>query len=424
MHISTGERRCTFRPVFTDPGFKLALRELDRLEDEALLRLTEEQKRQATIVGKTGKILQAHWQTQKNTVQADRRGPAYFASLIVLSAHAGLLGDADKERKLLIEYWERFAQAVPPDQALKVAKDIRGIVIKEGKFFQQHVDSGNYEMLIGAQKSEDAFLKHELRKSYHWPRYSVIWPFPDDLRGGFGFLSSVGKLDADWFDKNLPRYPHDYLKKVLDDVWDLSVKKDRERYAECLRLYLSIVRYYVRLAKKPSPLVEDLSGLHGALLSNLDDISVQAWDTSFLKEAVPILELLAKTETDPEKRELANKTLLRFVRQVKINEGQPVNKNGAKARPVSFTSLRLVGSPIVFVWYVHGGTSPPGEFKIDEFLLRAMSDTVRSIHVKTKFNVLWVGGLGSKQSPRLFQAPQAPTHYPQQILRAVAVSSR
>jgi len=106
---------------------------------------------------------------------------------------------------------------------------------------------------------------------------------------------------------------------------------------------------------------------------------------------------------------LANNTLLRFVRQVKINEGQPVNENGAKARPVSFCSIRLEGSPIVFVWYVYGRAYPPGEFEIDEFLLQAMSDTVRSIQGKTKFNVLWVGGLGSKQGPRLFQEPQAAT---------------
>ena len=201
-----------------DRDFELASRELDRMESDALIRISQAEQRRAQSAGEIGQILMEHQQKHQRIVRADRRDPEYFTSLLVLSAHAGLWGDPEKERKLLLTFWRRFEESVPPSECLNFSQALKTLVAKEGEFFQKHVDSGYYGILVTPVMTEERYLKSDLRDTLKWPRWSMMWPFDDSLRMAFDTAERAKsrkfpvKIEHDWFDNRLPLYPHDYLE--------------------------------------------------------------------------------------------------------------------------------------------------------------------------------------------------------------------
>ncbi|WP_417377879.1 protein kinase domain-containing protein [Gimesia sp.] len=319
-----------------DPDFSLAARELDQFESEALFRLSDSQQERAKAAGEIGQLLQEHWNKHQQIVDRDRGDADYFASTIVLAAHAGLFGDFNQERQLLVTFWKRFSESVPPWQALVMAQEIRDSIATESKFFQETVDSGDYGIMlsgIGGMTPSKKYLKTELQGHLHWPKWSVIWPFSEDARTAFGQanIASIPLAKESWkssFEADLPSDPHDYLEAVIDYGGVLEdQKKNPERFSENLQIYLSIAQYYGRLPDCPMPLAKELRDLQGRVLRLLDRVDVSQMEPAVIQNALPVLERIARIETDATKREQADILLVRFVHQVRVNEGLPATSD-------------------------------------------------------------------------------------------------
>lgn len=403
-----------------DPEFTLAARELDRLETEALFRLSESQQQKAKSAGEIGTRLQEHWNAHQRVVEQDRRDAEYFTSMLVLAAHAGLYGDFDQERQLLLSFWKRFSESVPPQKAVTVAQEMRKAVAKESEFFQKNVDAGYYGILVpgfggGGMTPDTHYLKAELRGNFHWPKWSVIWPFDEGLRHAFQTVekANVGELpiqlDSDWFDKQLPLHPHDYLKQVLDYGIALEdQRKSPERFIETIRLHLSVARFYSQLkTQPPESLTKDVHDLNGRLLRLLERVNVNQVDGTFLGEAVPVLEALAQTETDVERRERADQMLVRYVRQARINEGLPTEEGVGKGNPPTLYGLPLDGSPVVFVRCLGDITNiDMAKMRIEKGTNEAVGDFLRAMPSNVRFNLHWAGHVDEEKATPLFDEPQ------------------
>lgn len=396
-----------------DRNFQLAARELDRLETDALTRITEDQRRRAEAAGEIGQQLAEHLSTHQAVVAAGQRDPAYFASLLVLAAHAGLAGDSERERKLLITFWQHFAESVPPDDCRQIATEIKKLAAIEGEFFQQHVDSGKYGILIN-QKANNYYLRSELQGNFKWPRWSVMWPFSEDLRVSFDTAqrSQSGqfgvKIDPGWFDSQLPYWPHDYLESIFYGISDAR-QKNEQRFADALLTLVSVVGYYGRISDESAAtgIKQEVDGLHSSMLRHLKDLPLNMMQTEFLEQAIPVLERLAQTDTDPKQRQEADTLLVRFVQQLRINEGVPSDIAPGEERPAELYGLKLDGSPVIFVWHL-GDLSDfdMSGNRIEEDARNAVSDVLRALPGDVSFNFRWAGFVDEEKAAPLFGQPQ------------------
>lgn len=308
------EAEASLRQAVTrDPNFRLAKNELATIHAAALTRLADEEKQRLSRAGKVGKALEEFSVRHQKIIAGGQRDAAYFTSLIVLSAHAGLLGDNDRERKLLVHYWREFSEQVPVDQALRLSQDVSKRVATEGKVFQELVDSGYYGHVIqGLQTPESRYLKPGLQGTLRWPNYAVIWPFAPDLRRAY-FLIDVPHPEPRTvavFEKRLPHYPHHYLLTLLKNT------PGREAYAELrefVRLQQSVVGFYARMKVKPDDLKWELVPIHRSYLRELGKAGPEKWDEAFVLDAILVLEGLATSESESELQGEANRLLLQFV---------------------------------------------------------------------------------------------------------------
>lgn len=390
-----------------DAGFPLATFELAKLEDEALFRLDEERKRKAKAAGEVGAQLQEHWQRLQEIVETDRRDAECFAALIAMSGHAGLWGDQDDELRLLATYWERFVASVPVGEAVETGKAINTILTKDGEFFQKLVDSGDYTVTLegfgdAGNTAVSKYLKPELRTTFRWPEYSATWPFDHDLRAAFQITSSKAAAKAigpDWFDRQLPAFPHDYLKNVWEEHRGTRPGNAREETA--LRLRMLAARYYMPLTDRPPALSDNLHLLHKQLLVQLQGTDPLVLSPSALRQAITALEAVAKTESDSALREQANGVMLRFVRQARINDGRGPSATASRSA-IEFCGLRLTGPRFVFCLDM----GDIGEVVFPMFIHKQLADTIRTLRPTDQFDVRLFGEVAAARSA-LFGTPQS-----------------
>jgi len=390
-----------------DAGFPLATFELAKLEDEALFRLDEERKRKAKAAGEVGAQLQEHWQGLQRIVEADRRDAECFAALIAMSGHAGLWGDQDDELRLLATYWERFVASVPVGEAAETGKAINAILAHDGESLQKLVDSGDYTVTLegfddAGNTGASKYLKPELRTSFRWPEYSAMWPFDQDLRAAFQIASSKAAAKAigpDWFDRQLPAFPHDYLKNVWEEHRGTRPGNAREETA--LRLRMLAARYYMPLMDRPPALSDNLHRLHKQLLVQLEGTDPLVLSPSALRQAITALEAVAKTESDSALREPANSVMLRFIRQARINEGRAPSAAASRS-VVEFCGLKLAGPRFVFCLDM----GDIGEVVFPMFVRKQLADTIRTLRPTDQFDVRLFGEVAAARSA-LFGTPQS-----------------
>lgn len=380
-----------------DKDFQMAARELDRLETDALVRESKFEQHRVKLAEKTGQLLAEQVKTYREFIKADCRDPAYFAGLLIFSAHAGLMGNPDLERKLLIKFWRHFEQSISPNDCLDFSKDLHDLTLKEGEFFQEHLDSGDYETFsLLKKKPEDKYLKHELRGSLQWPKWSAMWPFDERLRSSFHFSQreQPSGFQSSQFNEKLPFYPDAYLKNVIANSPSVSAREDDSQFYESLHLLISIVRYYARITDKSKSFDErvDVDSLHSILLYRLRAIKHEQMKAEILREAIPVLEFLSESGTNPDHRSDANTILVRFVQHLRIDEDI---QNGAPAKkgPLDFCGLQLSGSQIIFVWQVprHRGATSVYYRRVEKSVRTSLADAVRIMHNQTYFNIQWAG---------------------------------
>jgi len=407
----------------TSSTFQLATRELSRLENEALFRLSEESQQRSVAAGEIARRLTEHRLAHQQVVTSELRDADYFTSLLVLAAHAGLAGEYDQERKLIIKFWYRFRESVPPENAGVRAGEIRTLILREGKFFQDNIDSGDYTLAVRMptlpeislpgfdglkQRSkfslpaepkptfapEAQYLRPELRDSLRWPRWTAIWPLNAELRGLYGHWKNSLKIDDEWFERFPPQYPHDYLEEVLKEFLSSRYQQADEptRFSEDLRLLCSILSYYARTEQMPVPARKKMEGLHSALVSKLESLESVDGDAGFLRDTMQALEFLGKTSSDPKIRDRANRLLIRFSQQIRVDAGvsTPATRRDV---PIEFCGLSLKGDPVIFIWAMTDRLSSPGSFGDEQIIRRDLSDVIRALPDEQTFNILWTGGL-------------------------------
>jgi serine/threonine protein kinase len=387
------------------PGFQLASRELHRMENDALARLSEDKRHEAASASEIAQRLSEHRRKYQRIVEANTRDGQYFAGLLMLAAHAGLVGDFDRERQLLLSYWARFSESVPPEQVWSVGAQIREIVIKEGRFFQDQVDSGEYGILVLDLTPDDKYLRPELRQSFHWPRWTVFWPFNKTMRASYDTLRQHGKTDDAWFDKHLPRFPHDYLEGILEVFSGRDIEAFRRRQKESVELLTSILEYLAKSAQNPDA-AENLQSHEDTLLYTLAYMRAEEWDTDFLKRCTVPLERFAKTLTAADRRDTANRTLIRFLQQIRINEGK--NQVGEKfpGAEITFCTIALQGPTILFCVDAGGGLiMPPGDPRF--FIQSELTDAIRAMTPANKFDIRMYGRVRGERSALFDEFRQA-----------------
>jgi hypothetical protein len=378
-----------------DPHYRPALQELAAIETAALTRLAEEDEARLEKAGEVGRTLAARAGRLRERVSGDKRGADFFAALIALSAHAGLLGNTGQEKALLVRYWKDFALRVPPEQSPEMAEGVRRSVAVEGKFFQEQVDGGDYRRLYEDIFKPEIFLKPELRTVLHWPRYAVIWPFDSDSREAFRRVNDAQgvKVDPSYFEKTLPRYAHDYLRKLLDD-------KTPQGLTAALQLRIEVVRYYARWKTgMPADLARSLVPVHDGLLARLSQKGSEAWEPALVREAVPALEAVATLSPDAELRRRGNTLLAQYARQARYNEGgksEPI----APAQPVSvsFCALKIQGPRVAFLVDLDNKLLSPPMF----YVQKQLDESIRALPDGTRVNVLLSGSVKKAARSRLF----------------------
>ncbi|HET6880804.1 MAG TPA: hypothetical protein VFI31_11655 [Pirellulales bacterium] len=238
------------------------------------------------------------------------------------------MGQPDNERDLLMAFWHRFSESVAPEKCLDVADQVKRLLLKEAKFFQDAVDSGELGLSQHGPRKKTKkdegeveffrrYLKPELRKLYYWPKYSAIWPFNKQMRETMGRVDrSRPEFNEEWFDRVLlPSYPHDYMQFLTKEI---SVLRPTERNSvETFRLRLSIARYYGRLVDRPDRVEKDLFQFNHRVLRDLHSVNPDAWGAALLREAIAFLDLIGKTNADADLRDRANELLLKYLDQLK-----------------------------------------------------------------------------------------------------------
>ncbi len=306
-----------------DESFILAEQELKSLESETLATLSQLEGQKLATAGQVVEALQRHRRRHQAVVEQRQFDAQYFAALVVLSAHAGIAGDPDKEWRLLARYWDEFAQKTSVSKAMETFNQVNRQVGQEGRFFQEQLDTGDYS----TQVTRNKVLKPSLKGSIHQPRYAAIWPFDESLRIAFGVASGAvfpgRKIPPEHFEKFLPHYPHEYLKHVLDPLEGPAQRGSPASadYVAVTRLRMSIVRYYAGLETQPEDLVKDLRWkVVAPLMTTFKKHGAGEWDKELRGKAIAVLRLLARTSEDTRLKEQASRVLLQFVRQ---EEPQP-----------------------------------------------------------------------------------------------------
>lgn len=397
-----------------DPEFALAERQLARIEKDALFRLSTDNKWKAEFSGSVGQQLEQHRSKFRQVAASKTRDARYFASLLILSAHAGLAGDSTEERRLLIKFWDEFSTAVQPADCVTVSLAVRAIAFSEGEFFRQTVDSGSYGISVpaitfGEQDPdfdpEASNLKPELREDYRWPKWSALWPFEEHLRGGYGTLSLMGEINNNWFERFLAKYPHDYLEILANDAWEFAREPSQEG-ERIMRMMFSICLYYNQIQAMPLDLNEGLSEMHDKIVWQLEDIVPHNQSREFVAEATKILDIIGKVEPDVGKRDRANKLLLRFARQAQLNEGLKGGVDLTASKSLSIFGERLEASTVVFLIRSSSYSGLAIEkHGIHKTVQSELADAVLSLHgVSQSINVFWSteDSIGDEQAGQLF----------------------
>ncbi|MCE9560821.1 MAG: protein kinase [Planctomycetes bacterium] len=388
-----------------DPEFRLARQELGRLETLALIRLGEGERERMARAGKVGKAMATHQENLQIVITTGKRDAAYFAALISLSAHAGLRGDADRERKLLLLYWRAFTDHVPADQALAVGAEMNKILTLDGKFFQEQLDGGNDTVFMEGLEKPEKYLKPELRDSFRWPMFSALWPFDTYLRMKFfGVNKKFGiKADPGDFEKQLPRLPHHYVRKLIERSYRQGGEVGP---VEALTLQFTIARYYAS-AVMPADAHQDLGELYKQILVRLDFKDPYKWPHDVVREAVVALDAVAKSAGDDAVRRRADELLVRYARQAKINSGDtadPPPKADQPQRPSPrFCSLELKGSPVTVLCDL--------DYDIlnrqGRYVSKQLSDLVLDLPSNQQLNVRLYGDLPPEVKRAMFTEPKA-----------------
>lgn len=378
-----------------DPDYRPALRELATIEIAALTRLAEDDKARLAKAGQVGRALANRAARLREGVTGDKRGADFFAGLIALSAHAGLLGNTSQEKALLGRYWKEFALRVPPEQSSEMAEAVRRSVAGEGKFFQEQVDGGDYSTFLEDFSKPEDFLKPELRAVLQWPRYAVIWPFDFDSREAFRIVNNDQgvKVDPSHFEKTLPRHAHEYLRKLLADDTPQGM-------AAALKLRMEVVRYYARWKTgMPADLARSLAAIHEGLLTRLGRKGPEAWEPVLVREAVPALEAVATLSPDDEMRRRGNTLLAQYARHARFNETGK-SEPAPRVTPVSvpFCTLKVQGPRVAFLVDLDDEVvSLPAVY-----VQKQLDDAIRALPDGTRLNVLLSGSVAKAARPRMF----------------------
>ena len=293
-----------------------------RESTDALTILSDLEKEKLQSIDEIGRNLQIHRVKYEAVVAQRQFGPSYFAALVIVSAHAGLLGNHDREALLLNRYWEEYVRHVPPSEAFSFVENVNRIVSEEGRFFQEQVDGGDYgpvfSFLRTEQQAEDQWLKRALYGKLSWPKYAEMWPFGKDLRFAFSTAQAKGlpfiaERQAT-FHNALPRYPSDYLREYLNKNQYVSFRgKADPSLQAAIQTRLSILDYYAQIEHLPEGLDRFLQdSVICPLLSDLKSHGPEAWNAAVVADAIPVLRLLAHRIAEPAQREEASRLLLRF----------------------------------------------------------------------------------------------------------------
>lgn len=347
-----------------DPHFGLAEKSLAALESKVAMTLKGVRAQQMKERGKIADILEEHRRHHGQILEHAKYDAEYFEALIILSAHAGLIGNHELEKKLLIRFWQEIVAYVPPEDLLAFMNTLRREVWEEGDFFERHVDSCVYEKadkkfrLAKDTKNKERylisdnrqFLKPALRTNYYWPRYSMIWPFNVDARQKRP--AQVSQFLQRELEYQLPRYPHDYLKKMLAEI-----KQDEQhpnkyltpRFPETLEFSFYIAKYYAALPHIPEVISKELEEIHSFIITILMRNLPEFYTPHFCMKAIPVLRILANVGNNAEQRNKANMILLKFVRYVRIMEDDTGSSEATHNKPVKFFGITLDGPQIVFL---------------------------------------------------------------------------
>jgi len=388
-----------------DPQFGLAKRGLASIEAAPLLQASDSDKERLRKLGSIGQALRDHHDRQLAIASQSDRTPAYFASLILLSAHAGLLGDHQRELELLMYYWQEFAATVPVADAFRVGEEVNRILAVEGKFFQERVDNGVYSFVVDEDLAAQKYLKTELRGELSWPKFAVIWPFSPDLRSAFQNTQAhpTMKIAQEFFEESLPHLPHDHLREVM---WSYSTGNS----PESLRQQVAIAGYYAQAPKLSGKALASIVEIQKALLDRLDRTDFASLAAEERATIIATLEVLSTGALDSEVRSRSKPLAARFALTAPSDSPKPATDvgvaNNALPTDAKFCTLPLTGSRMLFVLDLSDD--------VDVFLLpylqRQLSETIALLPPNVKFDIVLTGCLknGAKASP--FDGPQPATN--------------
>lgn len=336
-----------------DSRFDLASKTLEQIELRAADRRIGYDQEKAAAAGEVGRALVGHMAIHTNVIGKKTYDANYFASLLVVSAHAGLAGNPEQEKAFLLRYWAEFTANVPTGRALAMAKEMAKVLEPESKFFQKQVDVCKYGIEAGFGGNNDDYLKPELKEKLSWPQYAMMWPFNTSAREEFFQLKNVRGMKVDGatesaehnFKDSLPFYPHDYIQRLIDD---------RKREDEALGVKCSIMEYYARWAsvpedqksyKKDYSLYWVAKQLMGEL-KHKDPSQYSATQVRMLLSAMQFAE--TKVLTDQTIKSEANEMVLSLARQAKLQAG-PLPSLDNKLSDIEAFGVKLKGATIVVV---------------------------------------------------------------------------
>jgi len=358
--------------IAKDPYFGLAENTLSAIEQEAAALLKKTRTGKIKEYRKITELLEQHKHHHEAILKESRFDPEYFAALLVLSAHTGLVDDHNLEREFLKRFWDEITDHIFQKNLLSFLDGLSESLKVDEKFFEDHIDSGIYGKNSGGYihrlvkdrnstvnyltKNQSLFLKPELKEKYHWPRYSQIWPFNPDLRlikarqlfsiDKMSETSQILNIDStpdqvrqlsNYYENeivfNKPRYPHEYLQRLIDEIKQDEKYPDKylvPRYPETLEFYFSITEYYSALPDIQKDLKKSLDEIYFFIVEVLWNNNPLNYSQTFSEKAVPVLRFLAKIGSDSAQRERANKILLKFIRHLKILK----NDMGSEAKSI------------------------------------------------------------------------------------------
>lgn len=377
----------------------------------------------------------AKWQAIDSRAAHDSR---WLASPIILSAHAGLAGDFDQERRLLGAYWRRFTKTAAPAEAAAKAKEVAALIRTEEEFFRATVDSGDYNRSVGAygigRGDPDGNLHADMGPNLHWPRFSKLWPFDPFLRENMYLVSAAQGAHAEemkaHFVESLAKHPHDFLGHIINDLSDVVRILDpanwhsRERTypqhypllcGDTFSLRADVISYCTQIPNPPDKLQNDMQNLTYTFLHDLDRLpatmSLEALGHDFLSSVVPALSALAKAAPNREHRDTAQGLLIRFGRQLGV-AGKPVGSESPDATtPPSIFGIQISTPTVLIVWHEDEAFGL-NQSKQEDLVRKELENLVLALPARMKINAMLALGniLGSspdKTDEWLLENPQA-----------------